>query len=355
MKNTTVDKSNMRKVILDFPKQLEGALKLAKGIKVVGPFENIIICGVGGSALSSNILISWVNSFKLKNSLLPIYTHRDYNLPIQANEKSLIICISYSGNTEEPVSALKEAVKKKLKIVAIATGGKIEAICRKNNIPLIKIPSGIQPRSATGYLFTSLVEVLEGVGILPNTSKDIQELAKELKKISLEEEGKKIAKKLINKIPLIYSSNKFKNLARVWKIKFNENSKIPSFYNYFPELNHNEMVGFTNKKLIKNFCIIILKDKSDHPRNLERMDLFAKLMRTKGIRVEFINIRTMPRSVRQNLDSSLRSEIKSGDFLFKVLSTLILGDWVSYYLALEYKIDPTPVKIVEEFKKKLKE
>ena len=153
---------------------------------------------------------------------------------------------------------------------------------------------------------------------------------------SIKQISEEVAKKLVNKVPLVYASNKFKCLARIWKIKFNENSKIPAFYNYFPELNHNEMVGFTQINKKNNaFHVIILRDKNDHLRSLKRMKFFANLMKTKGIEVDFI-------------------EIKNGDLLFKIFSTLLLGDWVSYYLALEYKVDPTPVKIVEEFKKKLK-
>ncbi len=334
MTTKTIDKSNMKKVILDFPKQFEKALEFSKNIKVGGKFENVVICGIGGSTLAASIFSSWLNSFE-KNIPL-VYVHRAYGLPSLVTEKSLIICISYSGDTEEPVSALEEAIQKKLTVVGIATGGKVLELCKKHNLPIIIIPPGIQPRCATGYLFTSLFKILANSGIIEDKSNEISEMAEELKKLNLEKEGKKIAKKMVNKIPIIYASNRLKTLARAWKIKLNENSKIPAFFNYFPELNHNEMVGFTNAELIKNFYIIILRDKNDHLRNLKRMDLFAKLMKTKGINVEFVYI-------------------KEGNFLLKIFSTLILGDWASYYLALEYQIDPTPVKIVEEFKKKLKE
>lgn len=333
-----IDKSNMRKVILDFPKQFEEVLELAKDIKVESKFENIIICGMGGSALPADILITWLNHLisESSTSLPPIYIHRDYNLPPRAGKKSLIICISYSGNTEETISALKEAIGKKLKVAAIASGGKIEDLCKKYNISFIKIPSGIQPRSAIGYQFISLVKILSNSKVIKDASKEILELAKKLKKLNQEKRGKEIAKKLVNKIPLVYASNKFKCLARIWKIKFNENSKIPAFYDYFPELNHNEMVGFAqiNKK-DSAFHIIILRDRDDYFKNLKRMKLFANLIKSKGIEVDFI-------------------DIAKGDLLFKIFSTLLLGDWISYYLALEYKINPTPVKIVEEFKKKLK-
>lgn len=330
MENSKIDKSNMKKIITDFPKQFEEALELAKNTKVKGKFENIVICGLGGSALPGDILVCWLKDSK---KLLPIYIHRDYNLPPQAGKNSLIMCISYSGNTEETISALKEAIKKNLNIAGIATGGKMEEICRQNNIPFVKIPSGIQPRSALGYIFTSVAKILINSEVIENKTKEIKQLVKDLKKTNQEKQGKEIANILVNKIPLVYSSNDFKCIARIWKIKFNENSKVPSFFNYFPELNHNEMVGFSQTKN-SNFHVFILKDKKEDKRNLKRMDLFASIVKEKGIKVDFISI-------------------KEGNTLFKIFSTLLLGDWISYYLALNYKIDPTPVKIVEDFKKKM--
>ncbi len=138
---------------------------------------------------------------------------------------------------------------------------------------------------------------------------------------------------LLGKIPIIYSSQKYKTLAYIWKIKFNENSKIPAFWNYFPELNHNEMVGYTNPNKILH--ILILKDRDDHPKIIKRMGLTAELLKKKSVKVEFI-------------------EIAGKNIWEKILNNLILADWTSYYLAILKSADPTPVLMVEEFKKKLK-
>ncbi len=329
----TTDKQNMHKVIIDSPNQLKAGLDLANEIKVSGDFKNIIICGIGGSALPYNILTSVITT------TIPVYIHRDYNLPEFADSLSLIICISYSGNTEEGLSSLQTAINKNLKVIAIASGGKFEELSKQNNIPFAKIPSGIQPRSATGYLFSSLIRILINCGLIKDISFEIMDLAEDLKDINLEleKEGKKLAKKIDKKIPIIYASNNFKSVARIWKIKFNENSKIPAFYNVFPELNHNEMVGFTGIKKLgaKNFAIIILKDQADHERTQKRMKLTANLIKKYGVKTtEFV-------------------EIKNGSMMFKIFSTLLLGDWVSYYTALNQKIDPTPVDMVESFKKQM--
>jgi glucose/mannose-6-phosphate isomerase len=327
-----IDKQNMRQVIVDFPLQLKIGLDLAENIRVSGDFKNIIFCAIGGSALPINVLNSIIKT------TIPIYIHRDYGLPSWANKESLIICISYSGNTEEGLSSLKEAIDKNLKVITIASGGKFEELARQNNLLFAKIPSGIQPRLAIGYIFSTAVKILINAGILKDIAFEVLDLAEDLRNINLEleKEGKKIANKITKKIPIIYSSNNFSIVARIWKIKFNENSKIPSFFNYFPELNHNEMVGFTGIKKLgaKNFALIILKDESDHERIKKRMKLTANLIKKSGVKVEFI-------------------DIKNGSLMFKIFSTLLLGDWVSYYTALNQKINPTPVNMVEDFKKQM--
>ncbi len=326
-----IDKLNMRQVIINFPKQFREALGFAQGIEVGGEFKNIVICGVGGSALPANLLITYLN----QELTIPIYVHRSYGLPAQADKNSLVISISYSGNTEEAVSSLEEAIKRNLKVAAITTGGKLKELAETNNLPLVLVPAtDIQPRCATGYLFTSLVKLLSNSEVIPDKSKEFLEVAQNLKPLELETQGKDLAKKLMGKIPLIYASDKFKALARIWKIKFNENSKVLAFWNYFPELNHNELVGYTN--LQGKFHVIILGDKDDHPRILKRIEITSNLIKSKGAEVT-----TM--------------DIPEGSLLFKIFSTLILGDWVSYYLALEYNVDPTPVVMVEDLKKQLKE
>jgi len=325
----------MRETILNFPKQFKEGIERAKDVKVKGKFENIVVCGMGGSALPAELLLAYLSDLKL-----PLYIHRSYNLPPQAGERSLIICISFSGNTKETISAFKEAQERKLKVAAITTGGELAKSARKYNTPLVSLPSvKIQPRWAIGYLFGALVKVLSNSGVIKDSSGEILEMAEKLRPLELEAQGKSLAKKLVGKIPLIYARNKFKSLAHIWKINFNENSKIMAFWNYFPELNHNEMVGYSNlknqKSNLKNFHVIMLRDSGYHPGILKRMKLTANLLKEKGIRVDFVEI--MGKSISE-----------------KLFNNLILSDWVSYYLAKEYKIDPAPVEIVEEFKRKLK-
>lgn len=338
-KNTNpIDKENLRQVIYDSPQQFRVGLELAKDIKVAGNFRSIEISGMGGSSLPANILRIYINEVYMKrskkNKAFGIYQNRFYHIPHEAYNNCLNFFASYSGNTEETVSSLKEAIENKLPSIGLATGGKILELCQKNNIPCVVLPAGIQPRYATGYFFSAILQILVNVGLIDDTH-GLLELANHLEKNieRLEQEGQGIAKKLVGKTPIIYSSTSFKSLAMIWKIKINENAKTPAFWNFFPELNHNEMVGYTLPQ--GKFHIITLLDKNDHPQNIKRMRATAELLKKKGVETEII-------------------EMANDNVFNTIFNTLILGDWVSYYLALEYGQDPTPVDMVEDLKAQLK-
>ncbi|MDO8530036.1 MAG: bifunctional phosphoglucose/phosphomannose isomerase [bacterium] len=333
MEVSNIDKSGMKQVIKDFPLQLEAGLELAKDLNLKGKFKNVVVCGLGGSALPADITVAL-------EPKLALSVHRDYDLPTSATKESLIICISYSGNTEETLSAFAEALKQGFSIIGIASGGKIEALCQANGLPFIKIPGGIQPRSALGYMLSTLIAILEKVDLIKNLSDKISNAVQILQEAcpALEKEGQQLAKKLIGKIPVIYAAHADESaaIARIWKIKFNENSKIPAFYNYLPELNHNEMVGYMQAQKVggQHISVIILKDNSCNERIQKRINLTDSLIKKSGIECQII-------------------ELRGNILLDKIFLSLLLADWTSYYLALEYGVDPTPVEIVEEFKKLL--
>lgn len=333
-----IDKQNMRQVIIDGPGQFKEGLRLAKDVNISGNFKSIMLSGMGGSALPGNLLRIYINNLQGKKSFgsrLAVYQNRFYALPPEAYEESLNIICSYSGNTEETVSSFEEVLKNKLPCVGISSGGKIEEMCQKNNIPHIKLPSGIQPRMATGYFFATIFQVLVNAGLVEDKTQELIELSEKLalEILKFENKGKEIAKQLVGKTPVIYASTKYKALAMIWKIKLNENSKTPAFYNFFPELNHNELVGFTNSQA--NFFVIMLRDQGDYPENIKRFEVTSRLLKEKGVESEIIDMD------------------KDGVF-YNIFSTLCLGDWASYYLAIEYGQDPTPVDMLEEFKDLLK-
>lgn len=329
-----IDKSNMRQKILDFPKQFRIGLKAAENVKIIGNFKRVLLCGVGGSALPGEILNMFFWNYKID---LPLHVHRDYGLPYYAahNKNFLVICNSYSGNTEETLFSYNEAIKNKLQVIAITSGGKLLEISKKNKTPVAIIPQGYPPRMALGYQFAAFVKILANCRLIKSKKslKDILALENNLKPANIETEGKNLAKKLVDKIPLIYASRRLKIAAKIWKIKFNENSKTPAFYNYFPELNHNEHGQFDGNKN-DQFYVIILRDDNDYIRIRQRMDLLAQILKAKKI-------------------PALIIDMKGKNALNKLFSVFLLGDWASYYLALEYGMDPTPVKLNDKFKRRL--
>lgn len=335
-----LDKSNFRQFILASPLQFEIGMSLARKIKVPGNFKNIIISGMGGSALPSNLLRIYCDSLlKIHHGYKPfeIYINRYYTLPRQSfASNALNIISSYSGNTEETVSSLEEIHKANLPFICLSSGGKVEILCKKYGALHIKLPipyPNFQPRMGTGYFFGATLQLLVNQGLIPDTSEEIPSFVKKLNSQmeDFEKKGIELARKLKGKTPVIYASSKYKSVAMVWKIKFNENAKTPAFWNFFPEANHNEMVGFTNPQ--GKFFIIMLKDPQDHEKNQRRYEATAKLLKEKGIESEIINMQG------------------AYDVFYKMFSSIILADWTSYYLALEYGQDPTPVDMVENLKK----
>ncbi|MBI2042217.1 MAG: bifunctional phosphoglucose/phosphomannose isomerase [Candidatus Nealsonbacteria bacterium] len=323
------DSLTMRQIILGSPKYFRPGLKATGKIKIRGKFDGVLICAMGGSALPADIFQIWLEAYKIG---LPLYIHRNYGIPEMTDKNHLVVCISYSGNTEETLSAFEEARAKKLKVAAITSGGKLAQLCEQYGLPAIIIPSDYPPRMATGFLLSALMKLLVNCGIIDNGLENIAALEKSLKPRTLEIQGKNLAKKIKGKLPVVYASERLRNLARIWKIKFNENSKIHSFYNYFPELNHNEINSYVAPA---NLHLLILKDETDSPQIQKRMDLTKEILEKRGFPVDIIKIR-------------------GKDILYKVFDNLLLSDWASYYLALELGHDSIPVKIVEELKKKMR-
>ena len=228
------DNSNMLKVLEDFPQQCRTALELPKGMSVSGKVDKIVVCGMGGSAVGGDLLKAYMHDSKT-----PVFVVRDYNVPNFVDENSLVFAVSYSGSTEETLAAYEDALRKKAKIVAVTSGGQLGSMAKK----AIKIPAGLQPRAALGYLFFPILGVLNNSGIVDVKGKEIEEMLDILSKTDdFKTVGERIAKKIGLRTPLIYASELLGAVAYRWKTQFNENSKSPAFHHVFAELNHNEIV-----------------------------------------------------------------------------------------------------------------
>lgn len=331
----------MRQFILDFPNQFKKGIEAAEAanVRFDKKFSNLIVCGMGGSALPAEIIKV------LPHFNLPVVIHRSYGLPREANENSLIFISSYSGDTEEPISSLKEAADKNFSIVGLSAGGEVKNLCKNKEIVYVEYPEekeGFQPRFGLGYSFSAMFKVLDNLGYLNcdcDINLKIESLAAALTESQevFEKEGKNLAGKIYDKLILIYAPNDFKSLSYIWKINFNETSKIPAFSNCFPELNHNEMTGFVNglKILGEKICILNLKEKEGDERLLKRSEITKKLLSDKGV-------------------NSIDIKFAGKNNLEKIFSSILLSIWTSYNLALLYETDPVLVPLVEDFKKMLK-
>ncbi len=318
----------MYDAIKTFNKQFEYQPTIENAGKLVRK-NRIIVAGMGGSELAAMLM-------KLNYPEIDFILHRNYGLPRMGDEKlkdSLVLAVSYSGNTEETIDAFNAALQKGIPVAVIATGGKLLELAQQNSLPYVQMPStGIQPRMALGL---STMALLKMAG-QEKTIEELRKLASSLNPTDFEEEGKKLAQALKDRVPLIYVSKRNEAVGYVWKIKLNETGKIPAFYNVFPELNHNEMTSFdvqeSTRHLSKNFSCILIRDSEDHPRIQRRMETLEQLYATRGIPVH-----------RVDLEGTSR--------LFRIFASLILADWTSFYTADLYHVEAEQVPMVEEFKR----
>lgn len=332
------DKSNLRQAIYDAPKQFAVGFDIAKDVKANGKFERVVFYGEGGSAFPASLVRILVANKKYQDGQLPLPVMQNYtySLTPESSDALNIFC-SYSGNTEETLSTLGQAIEKGLPSIGMSSGGKLEEICKANNIPYVKLPLpyvGFQPRMGTGYFVGAMLQVLHNHGLAGDMSHQITESAEgfEAKMAGFENSGKDLAQNLAGKTPVIWANQMFKELARIWTIKFNEHSKNPAFFNFFSELNHNLMIGFSNHG--EKYFAIMLKDPSDDPANHKRYEVTSGILKEVGL-------------------ESVVVDLEGNTVFEKLFNSIYLADFAAYYLAEKNEVDPTPVGMVEEFKKRL--
>lgn len=340
-----IDPAGMTGLIEDLPRQWREAEEIARAAQIQGVRDpkNIVILGMGGSAIGGD----FVRSLLEPTVQIPIAVNRDYSLPAYVDRDSLVIASSYSGNTEETLTAAAEAQKRGAQVVAITTGGQLAGRAETNGWPLIRIPGGLSPRAAIGYSFVPLYVLMERIGIAPSVADDLAETAELLEKqrqrfgpdVPVSENlAKQLALSLKGKLPLVYGSYGWTGTAAYrWKTQINENSKAPAVNNTFPELNHNETVGWeVPEEVTKQIELVILRDRMDNDRVKARIEVTREIVegRVSGV---------------TELWSEGESEVA------RLFSLIYPGDFVSLYLALIYRVDPTPVKMIDLLKSRLAE
>ena len=339
-----LDPGNMYNAIFDLPEQMAAALEIGRKWRTsaddFADIKNIVAVGMGGSAIGADLIRSYLSTVLL----VPFQVCRHYSLPEYVDDETLVIVSSYSGNTEETLSAVDDAISRKSMIAAVSTGGMLQEVAEINDIPLAIIPSGLQPRAALGHSFVPVLVFLEKIGLIKNVAEEITAMIEKLKEFRdglIEDQpvkmnlAKQLAEKMHGKIPIIYTGPALTDVVGIrWKGQICENSKILAFANQFPEFNHNELVGWSEpiEEHKENLVVLILRDTDDHHQVRQRMNFVRDMLQARE--VDVIEIHS-----------------KGETALQRTFQLIQLGDFVSYYLAILNEEDPTPVAVIEDLKK----
>jgi glucose/mannose-6-phosphate isomerase len=332
------DSNNQFQVLVDTYQQIENAWATEVNLNsdTSDEIKNIIVAGMGGSAISADLL----SSFLSDELTIPFSSCRDYSLPKFADENSLVIASSYSGNTEETISCLKDALNRGCKIIVVSTEGEVKKIASENNLPWISLQKGFQPRFALGASFFSMLKILQTLKLIPAQDDVVDEINSLWKQKGIdysadENLALKTAERLIGFIPLIYSSSKFEAIGYRLKCQFNENSKLHAFNAVIPELNHNEIIGwetFSEKQI--NAKLIAILDDDYHPQIQKRFEITWDL--TQQSKVEVITLRSREKNMK-----------------VRIMDLIYLGDWITYYLSILRGFDPSEIDYIMELKQSL--
>ncbi len=325
---------SMKELVGNFPNQLREAVSIgekATPVKPRNPVRNVVITGLGGSGIGGTI----VSEIAAPVCPVPIGVNKDYFLPSYVNANTLVIVSSYSGNTEETLQALQQALERKATIVCITSGGKIREIAEREKLDLILIPPGMPPRSCLGYSLTQLIYILTGMDLLPvqlrsDIEKSIVLLGEEREPVLTE--ARIVAEYLFNKMPVIYAAEGFNGVATRFRQQINENSKMLCWHNILPEMNHNELVGWAENH--PDCAVVILRNKSDYSRTQARIEISKEV---------FARYTPHVHEIWSKGDSQLE----------RSLYLIHLTDWVSCYLADKRNVDATEINIINHLKGEL--
>jgi len=320
--------------ITSYSDQLEEALMIGKKSNLRAcskKLKNIVVCGLGGSGIGGNI----VRDIVAKESCLPLLSVKNYEIPKFINSDTLVIASSYSGNTEETLSALEKCVQKNAEIAIITSGGKLKKFAEKYNYNHIIVPGNHPPRAMFAYSFVQLFYVLYNYNIINDSFKEnikgSVSLLKE-KNNKIKEQAKFIAEKLFNTTPVIYVADGFEGVAVRFRQQINENSKMLCWHQVVPEMNHNELLGWRINT--ENLSVIFFRNKVDNKRNQIRIDI--------------------NKSVISKYTENIIEVWSEGETLIEnTLYHIHLGDWVSWYLSEMNKVDAIEINVINYLKTEL--
>ncbi len=325
----------MNELIASFPAQLEESLNLAAKINIrpaLLPIQNVVVMGLGGSGIGANFAAAFVQD-ELR---LPYLVLKGYETPAYVGANSLVICSSYSGNTEETLQGLETAFARGAKIVCIASGGKLLEFAAKNDIDFIQLPNyGAPPRACLGYSLVQQLAVLQRLGLISSQAltdihHSIQLLSAEQPKMQLKAD--KIARTFVGKFPILYATDRMEAVLVRLRQQLNENAKILCSHHVVPEMNHNELVGWREQPI--PFIVLIFRSSFDNPRNQLRIDI------NKDIISNFTN-------------TIVEINCKGDTIIAQMLYAVHLGDWISWEVAQLRQVDAVEVKVIDMLKSQL--
>ena len=340
-----LDPSNILSRIRDLPQQCRLAWQRAIDFPLPSGhphIDKVVVLGMGGSAIGGDLL----RCLALEQSAAPIFVQRDYSLPAFVDARTLVIASSYSGNTEETLSAFEQALSGPARKLALTSGGKLKQMAEQKGIPVLPVDYVSEPRSALAHSFMPLLAIAQRTGVLPDQSAAVEEMTQAMGELAREFDrdtpmarnpAKHLAAKLHGRLALVYGAGFLADVARRWKTQLNENGKAWAFYEVLPELNHNAVVGmeFPTAQAKQTF-VVFLRSPSLHPRVLKRYELTADILRKAGVDSQTLEARGQSR-------------------LCQMMTLVLFGDFVSYYLALLNEVDPAPVKVIDRLKQRLAE
>ncbi|MBI1939593.1 MAG: bifunctional phosphoglucose/phosphomannose isomerase [Ignavibacteriales bacterium] len=333
------DPANQFQVLKDSYQQVEYAWNQEVDLSLIDTkkIKNIVLTGLGGSAIGGELLQNFFRT-ELK---YPYTVNRNYELPAYANEETLVLASSYSGNTEETISALNQAIEKKCQIICVTTGGKMEEIATKNKIPCGKLQKGYQPRFALWINFFTLLKMLHSLKLVPDQNENVAQAIDLLKRKGDEYSKEQnaalsLAESLVGYIPVMYAVSDYTSVVGTrFKGQFNENSKQHAFFAYYPELDHNEIMGWEGFKPEQiNIKLLNILDEDYHPQVKKRFEITSEVI--KKTCAEVIDIKS----------SEKNSKLRLVDLIY-------LSDWATYYYAVIRNFDPTTIENINYLKARL--
>ena len=339
----TLDPQGMIKNINEFPSMCRRAWLAAQDILLPPDYCNVdkvVVLGMGGSAIGGDL----VSGLIAHESRVPLLVHRGYTLPAYVDNRTLVVASSYSGMTEETLSAFESSLKKGAKLLVITQGGRLKSLAETEGIPAFIFDYPAQPRAALPYSFLPLLCFMQKLGFISDRSSEVREMISTIQQLSKQanEEvptgdnpAKQLALELYGHLVVIYGAESLSEVARRWKTQFNENSKTWAFYEVFSELNHNAIEGYEYPgHLAGQVKVVLLKSPGLSSRIRLRYQITCELLESAGV------------SYRQ-VDAPGSSQLS------QVMSLVLLGDYVSYYLAMLYGNNPTPVRHIDYLKRQL--